>query len=192
MSPASGAVGLGVAKEFGLDLGQNTPRSSLTQKFVMIVLKKASLHSRHGHLLSFLIPLTIVWHAMNHGAEKVGVKANSGLCTQMLEDSQLMPEPGEFRCLSTAMVSHQTVLDVFCWGLAILLYWELCMIYLKATLRRRKRYNMANSRECPSIKYFKILVFINGTYLGLKAAKSVCAASVNKIQISYNGNEIKF
>lgn len=60
MSPASGAVGLGVAKEFGLDLGQNTLRSSLTQKFVMIVLKKASLHSRHGHLLSFLIPLTIV------------------------------------------------------------------------------------------------------------------------------------
>lgn len=59
MSPTSGTVRQGVSKEFGLNLGQNTPRSSVTQKFVTINLKKASLYSHQGHLLPFFIPLTI-------------------------------------------------------------------------------------------------------------------------------------
>lgn len=51
---------------------------------------------------------------------------------------------------------------------------------------------MEKSRECPSIKQLEILVFVNGTHLGLKTAKSVCAASINRIQTSYDGNKIKF
>lgn len=51
---------------------------------------------------------------------------------------------------------------------------------------------MENSREYPRIRYFNILAFVNDTHLGSKAAKSVWAASENRIQISYNGNRIKF
>lgn len=148
MWPILGHLQLGVAKEFSLDPWQNILRSSTNPKVCYIILKR-----NQGQLLPFLILLTKRTRCtVNNGAEKAGRKADSGLHTQVLQDSQLTPELGSAVPIYCPSCQTRFSFDVFCLGFIILWYWEQYKVYLKATWRWRKSCNMENPRKVPAIK----------------------------------------